>query len=167
MSLTSASSLMKHFSAKKQNSSLQTTLLKCQIIGCWVKGILGVHRPTILPVVLYGYETLSLTLWEEHRLRVFSNSKKCKVSEDWRKLHSEELHDLYCSPNINGVIKTGRMRWVWYVPCMVQNRNVNRVLEGNLKERDPLEDTDIDGRIILKWILQILNRRGCGLGLYG
>ena len=54
-----------------------------------------------------------------------------------------------------------------HVECMVEKGNVNRVLEGNLKERDPSEDTDIDGRIILKWILQISNRRGCGLGLYG
>jgi hypothetical protein len=50
---------------------------------------------------------------------------------------------------------------------MGEKRNVNSVLEGNLKVRDPLVDTDIDGRIILKWILQISNRRGCGLGLYG
>jgi hypothetical protein len=120
-----------------------------------------------LPVVLYGYETWSLTLHEEHRLRVFENPKKCEVSEDWRKLPSEELHDLYCSPNVNGVIETRRMRWVGHVECIVEKRNLNRVLEGNLKERDPLEDTDVDGRIILKWILQISNRRGCGLGLYG
>jgi len=53
------------------------------------------------------------------------------------------------------------------VACMGEKRNVNRVLDGNLKEGDPLEDTDIHGRIILKWILQISNRRGCGLGLYG
>jgi hypothetical protein len=53
------------------------------------------------------------------------------------------------------------------VAYFLEKRNVNRVLEGNLKERDPLEDTDIDGRIILKWILQKSNRRVCGLGLYG
>jgi hypothetical protein len=93
-----------------------------------------------LPVVLYGYETWSLTLWEEHRLRVFVNCKKCEVPEDLRKLPSEELHDLSCSSNINGVLKTRRMRWVGHVECMVEKRNVNRVLEGNLMERDPLED---------------------------
>jgi hypothetical protein len=103
---------------------------------------------------LYRYETWSVTLQEEHRLRVFENSKGCKVSEDWRKLHNEELHDLYCSPNIIGVIRSRRVSWVGHVACMVEMRNVNRVLEGNLKERDPLEDTDIDGRIILKLILQ-------------
>ena len=53
-----------------------------------------------------------------------------------------------------------------HVECMAEMRNVNRVLEGNLEERDPLEDTDVDGKIILKCIFQILNRRGCGLGLY-
>jgi hypothetical protein len=61
-----------------------------------------------LPVVLYGHETWSLTLREEHRLRVFKNKvlsrifghKKDEVSEGWRKLHNEELHNLYSSPSI-------------------------------------------------------------------
>jgi hypothetical protein len=60
----------------------------------------------ILPVVLYGYETWSLTLSEEHRLRVFENRvlrrifgpKRDEVTGEWRKLHSEELHNLYSSP---------------------------------------------------------------------
>ena len=50
---------------------------------------------------------------------------------------------------------------------MMEKRNVSSVLEGNLREKDPLEDTDIEGRIILKWILQISNTRGCGLCFYG
>jgi hypothetical protein len=62
----------------------------------------------ILPVVLYGCETWSLTLREEHRLRVFQNRvlrrifgpKKDEVTGEWRKLHSEELHILYSSPNM-------------------------------------------------------------------
>ena len=61
-----------------------------------------------MPVVLYGCETWSLTLREEHRLRVFENRvlrrifgpKKDGVKGEWRKLHNEELNDLYSSPNI-------------------------------------------------------------------
>jgi hypothetical protein len=72
-----------------------------------------------LPVVLYGCETWFLTLREEHRLRVFENRvlrrifgpKRDKVTGGWRRLHNEELNDLYSSPNIIQVIKTRRMRW--------------------------------------------------------
>ena len=67
----------------------------------------------ILPVVLYGCETWSLTLREEHRLRVFENRvlrrifgpKRDRVTGEWRKLHNEELNDLYSSPNIARVKK--------------------------------------------------------------
>ena len=67
----------------------------------------------ILPVVLYGCETWSLTLREECRLRVFENRvlrrifgpKRDEVTGEWRKLHNEELNDLYCSPDIVRLIK--------------------------------------------------------------
>jgi hypothetical protein len=66
----------------------------------------------MLPVVLYGCETWSLTLWEEYRLRVFENRVLRKIfgpkrEEDgsWRKLHNDELHNIYSSPNIVRVIK--------------------------------------------------------------
>jgi hypothetical protein len=70
-----------------------------------------------LPVVLYGCETWSVTLREEHRLRVFENrvlrgifGPKREVDGPWRKLHNDELHSLYSSPNIVRVIKSRRMR---------------------------------------------------------
>jgi len=67
-----------------------------------------IHRTIILPIVLYGCEIWSLTLREERRLRVFENRvlrrmfgpKRAEVTGEWRKLHNEELNDLYCSPNI-------------------------------------------------------------------
>jgi hypothetical protein len=66
-----------------------------------------------LPVVLYGCETWSLILREEHRLRAFENGvlrsifgpKRDEVPREWGKLHNEELNDLYCSPNIVPFIK--------------------------------------------------------------
>jgi hypothetical protein len=67
-----------------------------------------IYKTIILPVVLYGHETWSLTLREEHRLRVFENRvlrrifgpKRDEVIGGWRKLHIEELHNLYPSPSI-------------------------------------------------------------------
>jgi hypothetical protein len=72
-----------------------------------------IYKIIILPVVLYGCETWSLTLREEHRLRVFENRvlkkifgpKRDEVTGDWKKLHNEELHNLYSSPNIIRMIK--------------------------------------------------------------
>jgi hypothetical protein len=76
-----------------------------------------IYKTLILPVVLYGYETWSLTLREEHKLRVFENRvlrrifepKRDEVTGEWRKLHNEELHDLYSSPSIIRIIKVRRM----------------------------------------------------------
>jgi hypothetical protein len=71
------------------------------------------YKITMLPVVLYWYETWSLTLREEHRLRVFENKvlrrifgpKRDEVTGGWRKLHNEELRDLYSSPSIIRMVK--------------------------------------------------------------
>jgi len=79
---------------------------------------LKLYRTIILPVVLYGCETWSLTLLEERRLRVFENMvlrrlfgpRRDEVTGDWRRLYNEEINDLYCSPNIVRVIKWRRMR---------------------------------------------------------
>jgi hypothetical protein len=77
-------------------------------------------------VVLYGCETWSLTLREEHKLRVFKNRvlrrifgpKRAGVTGGWRKLHNEELHDLYSSPSIIRIIKSRRMRWAGHMVRM-------------------------------------------------
>jgi len=77
-----------------------------------------IYKTIILPVVLYGCETWSLTLWEERKPRVFENKvlrrifgpRRDDVTGDWRRLHNEELYDLYSSPNIVRVIKLRRMR---------------------------------------------------------
>jgi hypothetical protein len=84
------------------------------------------YRIIILPVVLYGCETWSLTLREERRLRLFENRvlrkifepKMDEVTGEWRKLHNEELNHLYSSPNIVRVIKSRRMRLVEHVAPM-------------------------------------------------
>ena len=84
------------------SSSLLSKNLKIKIYGT-----------TILPVVVYGFETWSLTLKEERRLRVLRRifgPKRDEVTRKWRKLHNEELNDLYCSPDIIRVIISRRMR---------------------------------------------------------
>jgi len=83
---------------------------------------------------LYGCESWSLTLREERRLTVFENKvlrrifgpKKNEVIGEWRKLHNEELNDLYSSPNIFRVIKSRRMRWAGHVARMGKRRGVYR-----------------------------------------
>jgi hypothetical protein len=76
-----------------------------------------IYKTIILPVVLYGCETWSVTLKEQHRLRVFENGaerifgpKRDEVTGEWRKLHSGELHNLYSSPDIIRQITSRRMR---------------------------------------------------------
>jgi len=94
-----------------------------------------IYRTIILPVVLYGCETWSLELREEHRLRVFEDRvlrrlfgpKRDEVTKERRKLHNEELNDLYCSPNIVWVIKSRRVRWAGHVAGMERGEAYTRL----------------------------------------
>jgi len=105
-----------------------------------------IYRTIILPVVLYGCETWSLTLREERKLRVFENmmwrrifgSSRDEVTGEWRRLSNEELYDLYSSPNIVWVIKSRRMRCAGHVSRMGEERGVYRVLVGKPEGRRPL-----------------------------
>ena len=97
-----------------------------------------IYRTIILPVVLYGCETWSLTLWEERKLRVFENKvlirifgpRRDEVTGDWMRLHNEEVNELYSSPNIVRVIKLRRMRWAGHVARMGEEKGACRVLGG-------------------------------------
>ena len=98
--------------------------------------------------VLYSvlYNTY-LILREERRLSVFENRvlrrvfgpKRDEVTEEWRKLHYEELNNLYSSPYISRVIKSRRMRWAGHVARMGGGRGVYRVLVGKPDGKSPLE----------------------------
>ena len=102
-------------------------------------------KTIILPVVLYGCETWSLTLREEHRLRVFENkllkkifgAKKDEITGEWRKLHNAELHASYSSPNIIRSLRSRRLRWAGHVARMDQSRNALRVLVGKPEGKRP------------------------------
>jgi hypothetical protein len=100
-------------------------------------------KTVILAVVLYGCETWSLTLREEHGLSVFENRVMrifgLEREEDgsWRKLQYDELHSLYASPNIVRVIKSRRLRCVGHVACMGEGRSAYMVLVGRPKSKRP------------------------------
>jgi hypothetical protein len=103
---------------------LVQSLLSSRLLSRNIK--VEIYKTIILPVVLYGCETWSLTLREEHRQRVFENRvlrrifgpKRDEVTGEWRNLHNEELCILYSSPNIIRHIKLRRMRWAGHVAHM-------------------------------------------------
>ena len=119
-----------------------------------------IYRTIILPFILYGCEAWSLTLGEERKLRVFENivlrrifgPRRDEVTGEWRRLHNEELNDLYTSPNIVRVIKSRRMRWARHVARMSEERVCIVSWWGNRRERDLWGDLGVDGLIILGWI---------------
>jgi hypothetical protein len=96
----------------------------------------------------------SLTLREEHRLRVFENRvfrgifgpKRDEVTGGWRKLHNEELHNLYSSRSIIRMIKSRRMRWAGHEARIGEKRNAYRILGGNPEGKRPL------GRPRRRWV---------------
>jgi hypothetical protein len=117
-----------------------------------------VLKNIILPVVLYECEIWSLTLREEHRLRVFENRllrrifglkrvfenrllrrilglKRDEVARGWRKQHNEELHNLFSSPSIITMIKSRRMRWVGHVARIRGKRNAYSIFVGKPEEK--------------------------------
>ena len=106
-----------------------------------------------------GGETWSLTLREERKLRVFGNKvlrrifgpRRDEVTGEWRRLHNEELNDLYSSPNIVRVIKSRRIRWAGHVARMGEERGVYRVLVGKPEGKSHWGDLGVDGWIILGW----------------
>jgi len=112
-----------------------------------------IYRTTVLPVVSYGCETWSLTRQEERKLRVFENMDlrrifapvRDEVTGEWRRLYSEELNDLYSSPNIVQVIKSRRMRWVGHVARMGEERRCIGSWWGNRREGDHWGDLGVDG----------------------
>jgi hypothetical protein len=104
---------------------------------------------------LYGHETSSLTLREKHRLRILKKRvlwrifgpKREKMAG--RRLHNEELHNLYISSNIR-VIKSRRMGCVAHMGDM---RNAYTILDIKSEGERPLKDLDIDEKVVLEWIL--------------
>jgi hypothetical protein len=113
-----------------------------------------IYKTIILPLVLYGCETLFPILREEHRLGGFENRvlrrifgpKRDEVIGEWRKLHNEELHDLCSSPSIIGIIKARRVRWAGHVARMGEKRTAYRLLVGKPDGRRPL------GRPRRRWL---------------
>ena len=93
-----------------------------------------------LPVVLYGCEAWSLTLrvFENMVLRRIFGPRRDEVTGEWRRLHNEELNDLYSSPNIVRVIKSRRMRWAGHVARKGKRRGVCSVLVGKPEGKRPL-----------------------------
>jgi len=98
-----------------------------------------IYRTVIFSVVLCECKIGSLTFREESRLKVFENMvlrifgpKRKEVTGEWRKLHNEELNDLYCSPSSVWVTKSRRMRQVGNVTRMGESRDVYRVFGGDI-----------------------------------
>ena len=105
-----------------------------------------IHRTIILPVVVYGCETWSLTLREERRLKVSEHRvvrrifgpMRDEVTGEWRKLHNEEINGLYSSPSIVCVNKLRRIRWAGHVVNRGERRGIHRVLVGKPEGKRPL-----------------------------
>jgi hypothetical protein len=131
--------------------SVQNLLSSC-LISKHLK--IKIYKTVILPVVLYGCETWSLTLGKEHRLRVFENRLLRKIfgpkrEEDgsWRKLHNDQLQSLCSSLHIIKEIKSRRMRWAGRVACVGEGR----ILVGRSERKRPPERRRRRWEDTLRW----------------
>ena len=112
------------------------TLLPSRLLSKNFK--IKIYKTIILPVVLYGCETWSITLREECRiLRRIFRAKRVENGE-WRRLYNEELNTLYRSPNIVKVIKSRRLKWGDRVSTMEEGRSAIKILIGNPTGKRPL-----------------------------
>jgi hypothetical protein len=102
-------------------------------------GNIKIYRTIILPGVLYGCESWSLTLrvFENKVLKRICGPKKVEVTGEWRRLHNKELYALYSS-NIIWVIKSKKLRWTGHVARMGETRGAYRALVGKPEERRSL-----------------------------
>ena len=91
-------------------------------------------------------------MFENMVLRRIFGPWRDEVTGEWRRLHNEELNDLYCSPNIVRVIKWRRMRWAGHVARMGEEMGVYRVLVGKPEGKNYWGDLGVHGLIILGWI---------------
>jgi hypothetical protein len=117
---------------------------KSFVLPPYIKNLkIKIYKTVILSVVLYGCETWSLTLGEEHGLKVFGNRVLRKIfgpkrdaDGSWRKLHNDELHSLYSSPTNARMIKSRRMRWAGHVARMGEGKVFTGFCFGGPKVRD-------------------------------
>ena len=148
-----------------QNTTIFVSSMGSRLLSKNLK--IKIYRTIILPVVLYGCEAWSLILREERKLRVLENMvsrrifgpRRDELTGEWRRLHNEELNDLYSSPNIVRVIKSRRMRWAGHVARMSEERGLYRVLVAKPEGKRPL------GRPRRRWVDNIrmdLQEVGCG-----
>jgi hypothetical protein len=96
---------------------------------------------------------------ENRVLRRIFGLKRVEVTGEWRKLHNEELNDLYWSPSTFRLIKSREMRWGSHVTRMRKRRALYRVLVGKPEGESHLGDQDVDGNIRLRWIFRKWNVR--------
>ena len=147
--LTNQNSIQEEIKSRLKSGNacyhLVQNLLSSNLLSKNIK--IKIHRSIILPVVLFGCETWSLTLREDYRLKFFEHTvlrrifgpMRYEVKGEWRKLHNEELNDLFSSPNIVCVIKSSRMRWAGNVAHMGKRRGIHRILVGKPEGKRPLE----------------------------
>ena len=103
------------------------------------------NRQTLVPIlIVHTGHSISLI-----SVLILSSKFRDEVTGEWRKLHNEELSEIYFLPNIVRVVKSRRMRWAGHVARIVEGRGI-----GNLRERDQWGNPDVDRRIILRWIFR-------------